>query len=112
MMKVSQLLLILFLVVSCGKKQSHPYTFYYWKTRLALDKTEKDVLQKATDPYLYTRFFDVDKLDGNFSLSELLQKIRVSAPTKILFRRFLLQTGLFSTLPMRKYSFLQQALMI
>ena len=66
MMKVSQLLLILFLAVSCGKKQSHPYTFYYWKTRLALDKTEKDVLQKATDPYLYTRFFDVDKLDGKF----------------------------------------------
>ncbi len=66
MMKVSQLLLILFLVVSCGKKQSHPYTFYYWKTRLALDKTEKDVLQKATDPYLYMRFFDVDKLDGKF----------------------------------------------
>ncbi|WP_428071769.1 hypothetical protein [Chryseobacterium gambrini] len=65
-MKVSQLLLILFLVVSCGKKQSHPYTFYYWKTRLALDKTEKDVLQKATDPYLYMRFFDVDKLDGKF----------------------------------------------
>lgn len=66
MMKVSQLLLILFLAVSCGEKQSHPYTFYYWKTRLALDKTEKDVLQKATDPYLYTRFFDVDKLDGKF----------------------------------------------
>ncbi|HCR76393.1 MAG TPA: hypothetical protein DIW37_08345, partial [Chryseobacterium sp.] len=65
-MKASQLLLILFLVISCGKKQSHPYTFYYWKTRLALDKTEKDVLQKATDPYLYTRFFDVDKLDGKF----------------------------------------------
>lgn len=66
MMKASQLLLILFLVVSCGKKQSHPYTFYYWKTRLALDKTEKDVLHKANDPYLYTRFFDVDKLDGKF----------------------------------------------
>ncbi|WBX99877.1 hypothetical protein [Chryseobacterium gambrini] len=65
-MKVSQLLLILFLVVSCGKKQSHSYTFYYWKTRLALDKTEKDVLQKATDPYLYMRFFDVDKLYGKF----------------------------------------------
>ncbi len=66
MMKVTPLLLILFLAVSCGKKQSHPYTFYYWKTRLALDKTEKDVLHKATDPYLYTRFFDVDKLEGKF----------------------------------------------
>jgi hypothetical protein len=65
-MKVLQFLLILFIVASCGKKESHPYTFYYWKTNLVLDKTEKDVLQKATSPYLYTRFFDIDKINGKF----------------------------------------------
>ncbi|MFC3160455.1 hypothetical protein SAMN05443633_102224 [Chryseobacterium arachidis] len=58
--------LILFAVISCGKNENHPYTFYYWKTKLALDKTEKDILQKVTSPYLYTRFFDIDKIDGKF----------------------------------------------
>nr|WP_319804131.1 hypothetical protein [Chryseobacterium oryctis] len=31
-----------------------------------MDKTEKEALNKATTPYLYTRFFDVDKIDGKF----------------------------------------------
>ncbi|MEN4761415.1 hypothetical protein ABEG63_13840 [Chryseobacterium sp. C39-AII1] len=60
------LFLILLSFISCGKKDNHLYTFYYWKTKLALDKTEKDALQKASDPVLYTRFFDVDKVDGKF----------------------------------------------
>lgn len=33
---------------------------------MALDKTEKNVLHKATAPYVYSRFFDVDKIDGKF----------------------------------------------
>ncbi|WP_415325322.1 hypothetical protein [Chryseobacterium sp. MMS23-Vi53] len=60
------LILIFFSIISCEKKQSHRYTFYYWKTNLALDKTEKEASQKATYPYLYTRFFDVDKINGKF----------------------------------------------
>jgi hypothetical protein len=33
---------------------------------LALNPVEKNVLQKSTTPYLYTRFFDVNKVDGKF----------------------------------------------
>ncbi|KMQ68164.1 hypothetical protein ACM39_09950 [Chryseobacterium sp. FH2] len=65
-MKIFKLLLIFFIIVSCSKKENHLYTFYYWKTKVALNKTEKDVLDKATAPYLYTRFFDVDKVKGKF----------------------------------------------
>lgn len=67
-MKHSKLLLfsILFFIISCGKSEKHPYTFYYWKTKLALQKTEKEALQIATSPVLYTRFFDVDKVGGKF----------------------------------------------
>ncbi len=65
-MKILRLFFILLLAVSCNEKPSHRYTFYYWKTNLALDKTEKAALQKATYPYLYTRFFDVDKINGKF----------------------------------------------
>lgn len=59
-------ILFLILLLSCSDKKIHPYTYYYWKTNLALDITEKAALQKAGTPYLYTRFFDVDKIDGKF----------------------------------------------
>ncbi|MCW3162093.1 hypothetical protein [Chryseobacterium oryctis] len=65
-MKIFRFILFLFIIQSCTSKENHNYTFYYWKTKLALDKTEKEALNKATTPYLYTRFFDVDKIDGKF----------------------------------------------
>ena len=51
---------------SCSKKESHAYGFYYWKTKLTLNATEKKVLHQSTLPCLYTRFFDVDKIDNKF----------------------------------------------
>lgn len=65
-MRVLKILFIFFFAISCNKKEIHPYTFYYWKTKLALNPVEKNVLQKSTTPYLYTRFFDVNKVDGKF----------------------------------------------
>lgn len=65
-MKILNILWVLLLIVSCSKKENHPYTFYYWKTNLKLDQEENKALVKATAPYLYTRFFDVDKVDGKF----------------------------------------------
>lgn len=65
-MKVLRLLLFFLLIVSCTEKENHPYTFYYWKTRLTLHPEEKKALDQANAPYLYTRFFDVDKADGKF----------------------------------------------
>ncbi|WP_445431797.1 hypothetical protein [Chryseobacterium indoltheticum] len=65
-MKVLQLLFAFLLVTSCNKTKEHPYSFYYWKTNLKLDDTEKKALNQSTDPFLYTRFFDVDKVGGKF----------------------------------------------
>lgn len=65
-MKILNILWVLLFIVSCSKKENHPYTFYYWKTNLKLDQQEKKILDQATVPYLYTRFFDVDKSDGKF----------------------------------------------
>ncbi|GAE63911.1 hypothetical protein SAMN05421692_1883 [Chryseobacterium indologenes] len=65
-MKALKLLFLLLLIVSCHKKKDHPYTFYYWRTNLKLDLEEKKVLDKAPVPFLYTRFFDVDKVNGTF----------------------------------------------
>lgn len=65
-MRTLQALFILLLVVSCSGKKNHPYTFYYWKTQLRLDQEEKKALDQASAPYVYTRFFDIDKADGKF----------------------------------------------
>lgn len=65
-MKILKFLFILLLVVSCGGKENHTYTFYYWKTHLKLDQEEKKALDQASVPYVYTRFFDIDKAGGKF----------------------------------------------
>ncbi|RLJ30802.1 hypothetical protein CLU97_0196 [Chryseobacterium sp. 7] len=65
---------LLFLIVSCKKNENHPYTFYYWKTKLKVDNEEKKALDKATTPYLYTRFFDVDKVNGKFQPVAVITK--------------------------------------
>ncbi|WPO90642.1 hypothetical protein [Chryseobacterium sp. HR92] len=67
-------LFLLFLVVSCSGKEDHPYTFYYWKTNLKLDREEKKTLDQATVPYLYTRFFDVDKVNRKFQPVAVITK--------------------------------------
>ncbi|WP_435522990.1 hypothetical protein [Chryseobacterium indoltheticum] len=65
-MKVLSYLLVFLFLASCSKKEKHPYSFYYWKTNLKFNNIEKEVLAKANAPYLYTRFFDVDKVNGKF----------------------------------------------
>lgn len=65
-MRIAKFLLILILLASCSEKEKHPYTFYYWKTKLSLDQQEKKALDRATAPYLYTRFFDINKVGGRF----------------------------------------------
>lgn len=65
-MKTLRFLCFLLLVFSCSKKQEHPYTFYYWKTKLALNSDEKKALGHTSVPYLYTRFFDIDKSGEKF----------------------------------------------
>ncbi len=77
------LMLLLFLIfTSCIKKEPHPYTFYYWKTKLSLDATEKKALDKASIPYLYTRFFDIDKINGKLQPVATITKDNSFIPVK------------------------------
>lgn len=73
-MKILQLLFVCFLVISCSEKQKHPYSFYYWKTHLKLNEIEKKSLSESTNPFLYTRFFDVDKVGEKFQPVAVITK--------------------------------------
>lgn len=52
-------------LLHCSPKE-HRYSFYYWRTELKLDKIEREKLTQSSSETLYTRFFDVDKKDGQF----------------------------------------------
>ncbi|PKF75461.1 hypothetical protein [Chryseobacterium sp. PMSZPI] len=73
-MKILKILWVFFFIASCTKKEDHPYTFYYWKTSLKLEQEEKKVLEQAPVPYLYTRFFDVDKVNDQFQPIAVITK--------------------------------------
>lgn len=73
-MKHIALICLFCVFFSCQKREKHLYSFYYWKTHLTLDKTEQNVLDHATYPYVYVRFFDVDKIDGKFQPIAVLSK--------------------------------------
>ncbi|MBT2621986.1 hypothetical protein [Chryseobacterium sp. ISL-6] len=73
-MKIAKFLIVLILLTSCSKKTEHPYTFYYWKTKLSLELEEKKALNEVTTPYLYTRFFDIDKVNGRFEPVAVITK--------------------------------------
>ncbi|HAY3550530.1 hypothetical protein KRE47_14820 [Elizabethkingia meningoseptica] len=65
--KLLFLFLIFFITWSCKEgEKTHPYTFYYWRTKLELNAAEKKNLQQATVPVLHTRYFDIDKSAGRF----------------------------------------------
>lgn len=53
-------------ILCCQNSEKHSYTFYYWRTNLSLNTTEKETLNKTNTPYLYTRFFDIEKVNGKF----------------------------------------------
>lgn len=79
-MRTLKFLCILLLIFSCSKNQDHPYTFYYWKTKLTLNSGEKEALHKTTVPFLYTRFFDVHKTGGKFQPVGIISKDKSFEP--------------------------------
>ena len=61
-------------ILCCQNSEKHSYTFYYWRTNLSLNTTEKETLNKTNTPYLYTRFFDIEKVNGKFQPIAVITK--------------------------------------
>lgn len=73
-MKKIPFLFLILVIVSCTRESSKPYTFYFWRTHLALNSIEKKALNEATNPYIYTRFFDIEKVAGKFQPVAVITK--------------------------------------
>ena len=73
-MRIFYFIFLFALMTSCENSQSHQYTFYYWRTNLSLNPVEKTALQKANSPYIYTRFFDIEKVNGKFQPVAVITK--------------------------------------
>ena len=48
------------LLTSCNSRPHLEVSFYYWKSRFTLGKTERDVLHTNNVQRLYVRYFDID----------------------------------------------------
>jgi len=109
-MRILKILFIFLIAVSCSKKEVHPYTFYYWKTKLALKPIEKDVLQKSTTPYLYTRFFDVNKIDGKFQPVGVITKDKSFETNKQIVPTVFITNQTFIYIHKEEISFLAESI--
>jgi hypothetical protein len=54
---------ILVLFCGCRRKNQHPVNFYYWKTSVLINNTERDYFNRLECRRLYLRLFDIDVQD-------------------------------------------------
>ena len=94
LMKIINIIILFLFMISCNRKEEkEQYTFYYWKTHLSLNEIEKKALRESSHPNLYTRFFDVDKINGKFlpiaviTKDNTFQTDKIIAPTVFITNR-------------------------
>ena len=73
MNKLSLILVFCFLFLNCEQKPRET-SFYYWRSSLELDETEKEFLDDSNGTHLFVRFFDVDKINGRFEPQGIITK--------------------------------------
>ena len=105
-MKKIIILFLLFLMFSCEDKKDHSYSFYYWKTNLSLNSAEKIALQKSTLPYLYTRFFDIDKIEGKFQPIGVITKDESFQTSKTIVPVVFIKNEVFYDITLEEINFL------
>ena len=109
-MKILKIVFLLVLFVSCHKKNNHPYTFYYWKTNLSLNKKEKKTLDNATTLYLYTRFFDIDKVEGKFRPVAVITKDQSFQTDKQIVPTIFITNQTFLNISQNEITFLAESI--
>ncbi len=88
--------LVVLLLFSCQSRE-HKYTFYYWRTTLKLDKTEKEALSSTTDK-LYVRYFDIDKKQDEIKIIGSAVKTKSFQTTKTIVPVVFIMNRTFSSI--------------
>ncbi len=107
-MKIFCFVFLFALMISCENSKSHDYTFYYWRTHLSLDAPEKAALDKASSPYIYTRFFDIEKVNGKFQPVAVITKDRTFKTDKEVVPVIFIRNDLFYDITLDEINFLAQ----
>lgn len=105
-MKQFLLIFLCTFLLSCNKSEIHPYSFYYWRTNLSLSNTEKAELEKAPLPYLYTRFFDIDKVEGKFQPIAVITKEKTFKTEKAIVPVVFIKNEVFYDIKLEEITFL------
>ena len=107
-MKIFCFVFLFALMISCENSKSHDYTFYYWRTHLSLNAPEKAALNKASSPYIYTRFFDIEKVNGKFQPVAVITKDRTFTTEKEVVPVIFIKNDLFYDITLDEINFLAQ----
>ena len=107
-MRIFYFIFLFALLASCENSQSHQYTFYYWRTNLSLNPVEKTVLQKATSPYIYTRFFDIEKVNGKFQPVAVITKDQTFETNKEIVPVVFIKNEVFYDITSNEINFLAE----
>lgn len=107
-MKKFFFLFSILMMTSCNHENIKSYTFYYWRTHLSLNAAEKTVLQKATTPYIYTRFFDIEKVDGKFQPVAVITKDQTFETDKEIVPVVFIKNDVFYDISSNEINFLAE----
>ena len=97
---------LFFLLFSCTPAENHPYSFYYWRTPLNLSAIEKAALEKSPTSYLFTHFFDIDKIDGKFQPVGIITKTETFKSSKKIIPVVYIKNEVFYDITIKEINFL------
>lgn len=95
-------------MISCQQNSNKPYSFYYWRTNLSLNETEKSALDKSPVHYLYTRFFDIEKVNGKFQPVAVITKDNSFETSKEIVPVVFIKNDVFYDITLDEINFLAQ----
>lgn len=107
-MKIIRFFFLFAFLISCQKSKSHDYSFYYWRTHLSLNAIEKTALNKSTSPYIYTRFFDIEKVAGKFQPVAVITKDHTFKTNKEVIPVVFIKNDVFYDITLDEINFLAQ----
>ncbi len=91
------LLLLIFILISCNKKERDGFSFYYWKSKAKSSDAINDALIKTQASSIYLHFFDVDVLKKSTINDDGLYPEYVLTEVDSVFKKYYIIPVIFIT---------------